>query len=29
MLEHYSHVRLESKRRAVATLDAMAAQPVQ
>jgi len=28
MLEHYSHVRLESKRRAVATLDAMAAQPV-
>lgn len=29
MLEHYSHVRLESKRRAVETLDAMAAQPVQ
>ncbi len=29
MLEHYSHVRLDSKRRAVATLDAMAAQPVQ
>lgn len=29
MLEHYSHVRLESKRQAVAALDAMAAHPVQ
>jgi integrase len=29
MLEHYSHVRLEAKRLAVAALDAMAAQPVQ
>lgn len=29
MLEHYSHVRLESKRRAVEALDAIAAQPVQ
>lgn len=29
MLEHYSHVRLEAKRRAVETLDAIAAQPVQ
>lgn len=29
MLEHYSHVRLEAKRRAVEALDAMAAQPVQ
>lgn len=29
MLEHYSHVRLEAKRRAVEALDTMAAQPVQ
>lgn len=29
MLEHYSHVRLEAKRRAVEALDAIAAQPVQ
>lgn len=29
MLEHYSHVRLEAKRRAVEALDAMAVQPVQ
>lgn len=29
MLEHYSHVRLEAKRRAVEALDAMATQPVQ
>jgi integrase len=29
MLEHYSHVRLEAKRRAVEALDAMAAQRVQ
>lgn len=29
MLEHYSHVRLDAKRRAVEALDAMAAQPVQ
>jgi len=29
MLEHYSHVRLEAKRRAVETLDAIAAMPVQ
>jgi integrase len=29
MLEHYSHVRLEAKRHAVATLDAIAAQPIQ
>jgi integrase len=29
MLEHYSHVRLDAKRRAVASLDAMAGQPVQ
>lgn len=29
MLEHYSHVRLEAKRRAVEELDAIAAQPVQ
>lgn len=29
MLEHYSHVRLESKRRAVEALDAMVAKAVQ
>jgi integrase len=29
MLEHYSHVRLEAKRRAVEALDAMAGQPAQ
>jgi integrase len=29
MLEHYSHVRLEAKHRAVEALDALAAQPVQ
>jgi integrase len=29
MLEHYSHVRLEAKRRAVEALDDFAAQPVQ
>jgi hypothetical protein len=29
MLEHYSHVRVEAKRRAVEALDAMAAQPSQ
>jgi len=29
MLEHYSHVRLDAKRRAVASLDTMAAQPLQ
>lgn len=29
MLEHYSHVRLEAKRRAVEALDALAVQPVQ
>jgi integrase len=29
MLEHYSHVRLESKRRAVEALDAIAAQSIQ
>jgi integrase len=29
MLEHYSHVRLEAKHRAVEALDAIAAQPVQ
>jgi integrase len=29
MLEHYSHVRLEAKRRAVEALDAIATQPVQ
>lgn len=29
MLEHYSHVRLEAKRRAVEALDALAVQPLQ
>ena len=29
MLEHYSHVRLDAKRRAVALLDPVASQPVQ
>jgi integrase len=29
MLEHYSHIRLDAKLRAVASLDAMAGQPVQ
>jgi integrase len=29
MLEHYSHVRLEAKRRAVEALDVMVAQPIQ
>jgi integrase len=29
MLEHYSHVRLDAKRRAVDSLNAMAAQPIQ
>ena len=29
MLEHYSHVRLDAKRRAVESLNAMAAQPIQ